>query len=261
MASLQDLGLSPYEASAYQTLLQTGPTTAKTVSAESGVPMGRIYDVLNALEAQRLVRSQPESRPTRYAAVEPRVALERLLERRRSELTAQEASYERIAAELQTELGRSEPIDAEFWTAAVGQVDAPALYADRLAGASDEIRLVIGRPIGSRPAIVPAETVTTAVVDARERGVTVDLLLAETLRERVDESRLERWLAASVAVRSAENLRGRYGVIDDRECCLAVPHPLAASELVGLLAVTDRAFAGRVRREIGERWDDAASVR
>ena len=46
MASLRDLGLSEYEARVYRTLLDTGPTTAKELSRESEVPMGRIYDVL-----------------------------------------------------------------------------------------------------------------------------------------------------------------------------------------------------------------------
>ena len=66
MASLRDLGLSEYEASAFRSLLDTGPTTAKELSRASDVPMGRIYDVLNSLETYQLVRSQTASRPKKY---------------------------------------------------------------------------------------------------------------------------------------------------------------------------------------------------
>jgi sugar-specific transcriptional regulator TrmB len=43
MASLRDLGLSEYEARAFRSLLDTGPTTAKELSRGSDVPMERIY--------------------------------------------------------------------------------------------------------------------------------------------------------------------------------------------------------------------------
>ena len=86
MSDLRDIGLSEYEANAYRSLLQTGPATAKELSDESGVPMGRIYDVLGSIESQHLVRSQAASRPKKYVAVEPETALDRLLADRKREL-------------------------------------------------------------------------------------------------------------------------------------------------------------------------------
>ncbi len=46
MVELRDLGLSEYEARAYRSLLGAGPTTAKELSDASGIPIGRVYDVL-----------------------------------------------------------------------------------------------------------------------------------------------------------------------------------------------------------------------
>ncbi len=83
MATLRDLGLSEYEARVYRALLSAGPATAKELSRRSDVPMGRIYDVLNGLEATSLIRSQQSSRPKKYAPVEPETALPRLLEEKR----------------------------------------------------------------------------------------------------------------------------------------------------------------------------------
>ncbi len=259
MASLQDLGLSPYEERAYETLLQTGPTTAKALSDASDVPMGRIYDVLNALEDQQLLHSQPERRPTQYVAVEPGVALERLLTDRKRELAAQEASYERIAAELETKLHRTTPVDAEFWTAAVGQDEAAALYAERVAGAQRRVRLVAGRPVGTRPAIAP-EAVATALTEGRNREIAVEILISTALRDALsDRDDLERWLSVGT-LRAATDVTGRYCVVDERELCLVVSHPLVPSEVVGLLVVIDQQLTDDVSEELTAVWTAADPI-
>ncbi|WP_197409694.1 TrmB family transcriptional regulator, partial [Haloferax profundi] len=109
MASLRDLGLSEYEARAYRALLRTGATTAKELSRASDVPMGRIYDVLNSLEQYHLIRSQAASRPKKYVAVEPDMALDRLLESKRQELDEKAQQYEAVVDELNDELDAAEP--------------------------------------------------------------------------------------------------------------------------------------------------------
>ncbi len=86
----------------YRTLLVTGAATAATVSDASGVPNGRVYDVLNSLETYHLVRSQAASRPKKYVAVEPDTALDRLLESKRQELAEKAEQYENVVAELPT---------------------------------------------------------------------------------------------------------------------------------------------------------------
>src|SRR6056297_2747560 len=116
MASLKDLGLSDYEASAYRALLETGPATAKELSEASGVPMGRIYDVLASIESQHLVRSQAASRPKKYAAVEPETALDRLLDDRKRELAEKADQYEDIVDELTGDLEHPTEPDDGFWT-------------------------------------------------------------------------------------------------------------------------------------------------
>ncbi|MBW3022798.1 helix-turn-helix domain-containing protein, partial [Candidatus Woesearchaeota archaeon] len=47
---LKELGLTENEAKAYETLLRLGKTSASHISKESGVPYGRIYNVLSSLE-------------------------------------------------------------------------------------------------------------------------------------------------------------------------------------------------------------------
>lgn len=47
---LEETGLSPYQADAYEALLELGSSPASEIAAVSGVPQPRIYDVLRSLE-------------------------------------------------------------------------------------------------------------------------------------------------------------------------------------------------------------------
>nr|WP_240792435.1 helix-turn-helix domain-containing protein [Salarchaeum sp. JOR-1] len=73
MTDLGELGLSSYEGKVYRTLLVTGAATASDLSDASEVPKGRIYDVLNSLNAHQLIRTKATD-PTRYVAESPETA-------------------------------------------------------------------------------------------------------------------------------------------------------------------------------------------
>lgn len=52
---LEEIGLSPYQAEAYVTLLERGSASASEIASISDVPQPRIYDVLRALEDEGYV--------------------------------------------------------------------------------------------------------------------------------------------------------------------------------------------------------------
>src|SRR5688572_15678577 len=54
MTSLTDLGLTTYEAAAYQALLTRSELTSSEVAARAKIPRQRVYDVLASLEAKGL---------------------------------------------------------------------------------------------------------------------------------------------------------------------------------------------------------------
>jgi len=74
----EELGLSPYESKAYMTILLYGPLSPQGVNQKSAIPRPRTYDVLNSLVGKGLLMEQP-GRPTMYAAVDPRVGLEKMI--------------------------------------------------------------------------------------------------------------------------------------------------------------------------------------
>lgn len=84
---LRDFGLDGYEAAAYLALLDGVPRGAGHVSRISGVPHGRVYDVLNSLAAKGLVEVRPTA-PKEYAALPAALGLRNRVEQLRSDSDA-----------------------------------------------------------------------------------------------------------------------------------------------------------------------------
>jgi HTH-type transcriptional regulator, sugar sensing transcriptional regulator len=88
---LVELGLTTYEAKAYLALVRRDASSAAEVARLAGIPRQRIYDVLATLVQKGLATQRPGS-PTRYSAVSPEFAIERLVLARREELDRIERS-------------------------------------------------------------------------------------------------------------------------------------------------------------------------
>ena len=266
MASLRDLGLSEYESRAYRSLLDTGATTAKELSRRSDVPMGRIYDVLNSLETKSLVRSQTASRPKKYVAVEPETALDRLLADKEAELDERLSQFETIASELETQLEASDPVDEQFWTAALGAEETIDLLVERLAAADDRIIFVAATPTSRFDVDAVGERIADELESALERGVSISLLehphVVETLPRAVGEryrDHLQNYERFDVRV--VDDIGSTFAVIDHVEICIEVPHPLNRKEAFALINLKDAEFAGTVEESFEERWSEAREFR
>ncbi|ELY50569.1 TrmB family transcriptional regulator [Natronococcus jeotgali] len=262
MASLRDLGLSEYEARAYRALLNTGPTTAKELSRASDVPMGRIYDVLNSIEQYNLVRSQTASRPKKYVAVEPATALDRLLEDKKRELDEKADQYESIVDDLADELDAADPVEEQFWTAAVGPEETIDLLLERLAAADDHIVMVAADPVPERDMQAVSEDVLAQLEDALDRGVSVDILMTRDMVDSLSEKVGARYQSALQSrddfhVRTNDDVTGSFNIIDGVEICIQVPNPLSSGDAFGMIDLKDPEFAANVHGEFAPRWEEA----
>jgi sugar-specific transcriptional regulator TrmB len=262
MTSLRDLGLSEYEARAYRSLLRTGATTAKELSRASDVPMGRIYDVLNSLEQHSLVRSQAASRPKKYVAVEPDTALDRLLETKRRELEEKAEQYQAVVDELTDELETAEPVQGQFWTAAVGMEESVDLLLERLSAADSSLVMVAGTLSPQFDLGRVGELVTDELEAALDRGVEVSVLMSPKIVSSLPRSVGERYVDRlenhpRFEVRTTEQLPGTFNLIDDVEVCIEVPNPLDPGEPFAMIDLKDAEFATDVREMFDPRWAEA----
>ncbi|HEY2041840.1 MAG TPA: helix-turn-helix domain-containing protein [Jatrophihabitans sp.] len=93
------LGLTSYEARAYVALIQRESFAAAEVANITRIPRQRVYDVLNGLVQRGLARVWP-GQVSRYTAVPPDTAVERLLAVQRGALSALESESHDLANAL-----------------------------------------------------------------------------------------------------------------------------------------------------------------
>ncbi|GAA4600732.1 sugar-specific transcriptional regulator TrmB [Actinoplanes octamycinicus] len=74
---LRELGFSPYEARCYAGLLGAGAQTGYAVAKLTGVPQPKVYETLRRLVARGAAEQIPGP-PTRFAAVDPKLLLDRM---------------------------------------------------------------------------------------------------------------------------------------------------------------------------------------
>jgi sugar-specific transcriptional regulator TrmB len=71
---LLEIGLNKYEAKVYLTLVAEGTSTAKNVSDITGIPYGKVYEIINSLSNKGFCILLP-SKPMKCQAVSPRDAI------------------------------------------------------------------------------------------------------------------------------------------------------------------------------------------
>ncbi|MGV8168443.1 MAG: TrmB family transcriptional regulator [Candidatus Nanoarchaeia archaeon] len=94
MKILTEIGLNEYESKAYETLTKHGKSSASKISTHSGVPYGRIYDILSSLEQKGLVKTLPGMKKE-YVAGDPQRILD-LLEKRKKEINEGEQKIKEL---------------------------------------------------------------------------------------------------------------------------------------------------------------------
>ena len=136
---LKKLGLTSYESQAYIALLKLGDAEADEIALNAKIPMGRIYSVLSSLEEVHLVRAQ-DTRPRRYACVDPAAALTRLCSTKQEELKQASEEIEALSDDLKNELSGvvARKTEKGFWTVAIGN-ESHELIREIISGSQKEL--------------------------------------------------------------------------------------------------------------------------
>lgn len=260
MSDLTRLGLSSYEDRAYRALLALGPAPARDAAERAEIPTGRIYDVLDGLEGRELVRRRSDESPTRFAAVDPDEAVDRLLAARRRDLERRESEYREAAEAVRSELAPVPPIEASFWPTSLGSEAAVTLWEDQVRTATDRLRFVVGAPYDAADWSEYAREVAPA---ARIDGdVTVRLLLGDSVLSHVPDRALAELRAdvADLAVRVGPDVPFTYDVVDGVEACLDVPAPFDPTERLGVAISREESLVRALADRFDRAWDAAVPV-
>ncbi len=264
---LKILGLSGYEAQAYIALLKLGDAEAGEIAGRAKIPMGRIYNVLSSLEEFRLIRAQ-DTRPRKYACVEPEAALERLLKNKQEEFKRASAEMNELANELTSELAGIKPKKSAktFWTVAIGE-NSLDLLRECITGAQKEALFFMASRMTSerlkyKIKIEKIPGVISAIHDALKKGIDVKVIL----NEEVDFSEIESSSSIkNLMMHMGEGFNCRlaaipatpFHIIDRENVLLEMLNPLAPDEIFALINIRDTKLAEELRKKFFTIWEKA----
>src|SRR3989344_446974 len=97
---LLEFGLTEYEAKTLSTLFRLNEAEAPEVSRLAQVPKTRVYDVLDKLIGKKLVM-EVNGRPKKYKVVDLDLALQQLVEFKKTELEELQKRTENVKSQLQ----------------------------------------------------------------------------------------------------------------------------------------------------------------
>jgi sugar-specific transcriptional regulator TrmB len=260
MTDLGELGLSSYEEKVYRTLLVTGAATAADLSDASGVPKGRIYDVLNSLNARQLIRTQATD-PTRYVAEQPNTVVDRLLAERTAELQQEWVRYRDVANSVRSNLLPILPSDGSIWLGTLGSEEMQTALEEHVRTATNSVHATVGPPYESAP-WMPLKQEVDAFFAGAQPDISVSLLVSEQVLETVPETLFDvpEEHAAEVRIRALPEIPISFDVIDRTVTTIDIPHPQKTEDRIGVLAVNDSDIVGEFERQFQELWDEGVPL-
>ena len=117
---MKELKLTEYESRVYCALVEGGALTAEEISKASGVPLTRVYSVLESLQLKNMV-VEVAGRPKKFEALQPRIAIKCYVAHVRSTMEEELHRLEERAQELSTVL------ESIYWSRRLGPGSAEPL--------------------------------------------------------------------------------------------------------------------------------------
>lgn len=213
LTPLLELGLNKYEAKVYLTLVGEGISTAKNISDITGIPYGKVYEIINSLATKGFCTTLP-SKPMKCQAISPREAI---LKAKKSI----EEKYEALEKHVLTEL---EPMFTEsrkfiepkgiFWIIN-GRANVVKKIDELIQKAEKSIRIQCSSKSLSR-LILHKELLQ----QAKNKGINISVAGVIDKEVMAELSSLN-----FCDIRKVKNAENNYMSIDNKECLIIEPIP------------------------------------
>jgi len=255
---LQDIGLTAYEASAYISLLKLGISEANLVCRDADVPYGKIYTVLESLAGKGFVEVQA-SRPKKFRAVDPEMALDFFYERRKSEFEKEITALKGFVEEAKQVL-KTIPVqkrkDEIFWTTTITESEFKK-FAISIYGEVKKSIWIIPPAFG----IPLISSLLPEILKAVDRGVKIRLLgpyrfvdLSPMISLLLGEENFCKF-KKGIEVRLVHNFNSCFGIIDDSIVVLFQLHPQDSDRVLSVVKIWDAGLAKNLSKEFELLWN------
>ena len=207
LEALRALGLTDYQARAYLALVRHGELDARTLSALSGIPYSKIYNVLEELRQAGWISTRP-GRPKKYVPRPPLEAARSARMRREAELRELEAT---VVEELQPLYERSKARERpDIWIIR-GREEITSKVREALSRATVEVLMAV--PSHAHWLV---EELKPSIIHLRFSGLNIRVLASEDLKEALSD------LEGLVELRFRPGMFGGGIISDAREAILVL---------------------------------------
>jgi sugar-specific transcriptional regulator TrmB len=250
IARMSGLGLTSYEARAYVALTGRDSFTAAEVARLATLPRQRIYDVLSSLVQKGLVSTRP-GEVVKYAAAEPALAIERLVEAHRRHLTDLEndatAMIDQLTPAYHAGQEHTDPLQYIEVLRSVGAINAR--FNELQASAKREI-LVFTKPPYAKP---PQENIEGLKVAST---LAARSLYEYSLFEDADATEgVRRFIEAGEDARFVPELPLKLVIMDEAIVMFGMQDPIAGSSDLTMMVVEHPSLASVLKVAFNGYWD------
>lgn len=254
---LKEVGLNAYEAAAYLSLLKLGVSEASEIYRDSDVPYGKIYSVLESLVGKGFVEVQA-SRPKKFRAVDPELALDTFFERKKAEVERDMAVLKGSIEEAKQALKavpNQKRKDEIFWTTAITESEIRK-FAFSIYGEVKKSICIIPPIFGIHIVLYLLPEITKAI----DRGVRIRLMIsprfgALTSMLSCQDGEILEKLQRGIEIRLVQNFNSCFGIVDDSIVVLLQPHPTDRDRVLSVVKVRDSGLAKNLKGEFDLLWN------
>lgn len=279
MRFLASANLTRYEMNAYIQLLRSTEFTAKKLSERSGVPTGRIYEVLEELRNKGMIEIQ-DSRPKKYRSLPFNTAFQNLITYLNKKSKDEIAYLYDQAKILETKIYNSDVVikkepSKTFWSTSFGAISILSLYSKKLDELQEEL-LITGFINKNTLTILPyGKDIYNGIYNALKRGVQVKYLWSFEHDDRPLSDKLVKY-CNDLYFKLTQNLNklfklshdldgfemkyiynrlpSYFDLFDNKRVLFKLQHPSAPSQIFACINVLDLKLADELRKTFLGAW-------
>lgn len=257
---LHDIGLNAYESNAYIVLIGHMYFKALEVASRANIPRAKIYDVLNSLVEKGFVRVV-QGKTKQFSAVEPRLALEGYLNRRRERFIREWEDRQQLAATLSRDLGTvfqdgshgHSPLDYLRIIADTRQIVEE--YRQMLRQTTNEYLEFARPPYGVDPGHEPI------VKSLADKGTRCRLMFDASEADangRCEELKLLE--QAGAEVRLGRNIPMKLALFDSHSGMISLDDPVVSHQKITALVFEHRSLGSAMRTLFADFWERSVKL-
>ncbi len=204
---LKNLGLSEYEIRAFLALLMGGALNYRVLCRDSGIPTGKVYQVMSSLESKGFVETAQE-KPKIFKAIEPKKALRRRLRQIEDDFFDLELKTREALQNLQLQYSlKYDEIQGIVSQIFVGGTSSARGIQENVLKAEDEVLFSSGE-------VCKNLNIEDLCVALLQRGVKIKALVS--LSSTKNREVFYRLAGLGVSVRVSDFIHDRYFIVDDK---------------------------------------------